>query len=357
MYPSDADNFGDPLLTDPDTDQDQHLNMVFTPKIPAALAGFVFSCDFVPRGPNTQGSNFGENFYARVPTVAGSAFDGSDNPASFLRGMRAVIVHEVKHIAGFGARLENPAATSFEDSWLEEGMAMTAEEVWARDRIYPGATWKGDMTYQTTLRCDVRPTSCPGAPFAVFDHFARLYDYLDAPGATSLFGRVADNDFVFYAASWSFIRYNVDRYATSEATYLRGITSATINGIANIAQQSGANRDDILSNWSLALYLDGNASMTGNADVNIRSWNTRDIFSGMNLDFPTSGGFPKQHPLVPVLLTSGDFAVDNAGIHGGSFSPFDLTGQTGATRTVGVSGTTAGAPPPTTFRLVIARTQ
>jgi hypothetical protein len=359
MYPSDRDNFGDPLITDPDTDADQHLNMVFTPVIPATLAGFVLSCDFFERDASNQVSNFGENFYARVPTVAGTGFfPQADNPDQFLRGMRAVIVHEVKHIAGFGARLEG-SATSFEESWLEEGMAMTAEEVWARDRIYPGATWKGDMTYQTTLRCDVRPDTpgCVGTPFVMFDHFAKLYDYLDVPGATSLFGRVADNDFVFYAASWSFIRYNVDRFATSEATYLRGITSAAVNGIANIEQQSGANRNDILANWSLALYLDGTAAMTNNADVNIRSWNTRDIFSGMNIDFPQSNNFPKTHPLFPVILTSGDFVVNSAGIHGGSFSPYDLTGQTGATRTVGVSATTAGSPPPTLFRLVIARTQ
>jgi hypothetical protein len=357
MYPSDADNFGDPLLTDPDTDADQHLNMVFTPVIPAALAGFVLSCDFFPRDANNQVSNLGENFYARVPTVPGTVFDGTDNPIQFLRLMRGTIVHEVKHIAGFGARLENPAATSFEESWLEEGMAMTAEEVWVRDRVYPGATWKGDMTYQNTLRCDVRPnfTECTGRPFVMFDHFSRLYDYLDVPGATSLFGRVADGDFVFYAASWSFIRFNVDRYATSEATYLRGITGAITNGIANIEQQSGANRNDILGNWSLALYLDGTAA--GNADVNILSWNTRDIFFQMNHDFPTSSGFPKTHPLFPQAVSAGDFSADNSGIHGGSFSPYDLTGLAGATRTVGVSGTTAGSPPPTQLRLVIARTQ
>ena len=49
-----------------------------------------------------------------------------------------MIVHEVKHIAAFGARLENPNTTSFEESWLEEGMAMVAEEVWALYRVALG---------------------------------------------------------------------------------------------------------------------------------------------------------------------------------------------------------------------------
>jgi len=357
MYPSDANNFGDPLLTDPDTDNDQHLNMVFTPVIPSALAGFVLSCDFFPRSATNQVSNLGEIFYARVPTVPGTVFDGTDNPVAFLRGMRPVIVHEVKHIAAFGARLENPNTTSFEESWLEEGMAMVAEEVWARDRVYPGAVWKGNMTYASTLFCDVRPRTCTGAPFVMFDHFARLYSFLDLPGATSVFGRVSDGDFVFYGASWSFIRYNVDRYATSEQTYLRGITNAVSTGLLNIAQQSGADPVQILGNWSLALYLDGNAAMAANGDVNFPSWNTRDIFSGMNADFPQTANFPKAYPLVPQLVTFGDFTVDNTGIHGGSFSPYDLIGQAGTTRTIGISAGTSGSPAPTVFRLVIARIQ
>ncbi|HMG71094.1 MAG TPA: IPT/TIG domain-containing protein, partial [Gemmatimonadaceae bacterium] len=355
MYPSDANNFGDPLITDVDTDMDQHLNMVFTPVIPSSLAGFVVSCDFFPRSANNQTSNFGENFYARVPRVPGTAFDGTDNPAQFLRLIRGVIVHEVKHIAAFGARLENPNATSFEESWLEEGMAMVAEEVWARDNVYAGASWKGNMIYGTTLSCDVRPSSCAGAPYVMFDHFARVYSFLDSPGASSLFGRVADGDFVFYGASWSFIRYNVDRYATSEQTYLRGITGSVLTGIANIAQQSGADPTQILGNWSLALYLDG--TMAGNADVNIASWDTRNIFAGMNTDFPQSNNFPKPHPLVPQVLGSGDFTVDNAGIHGGSFSPFDLVGLSGGTRTIGLSAGGPGNPGTGLFRLVIARIQ
>jgi hypothetical protein len=356
MYPSDANNFGDPLITDVDTDMDQHLNMVFTPAIPSTLAGFVVSCDFFPRDANNQTSNLGENFYARVPTVPGTTFTGADNPAQFLRLIRGVIVHEVKHIAAFGARLESPNFNGFEESWLEEGMAMVAEEVWARDNTYPNAAWKGDMIYATTLFCDVRPSfqQCANAPFVMFDHFARVYSFLDVPGASSLFGRVADGDFVFYGASWSFIRYNVDRYATSEQTYLRGITGSALTGIANIAQHSGADPTQILGNWSLALYLDG--TMPGNADVNIASWNTRDIFSGMNADFMGQGLFLKPHPLVPQILGQGDFAIDNAGIHGGSFSPFDLIGQTGTTRTIGLSAG-AGNPDTGLFRLVVARTQ
>jgi hypothetical protein len=359
IYPTVSAYFADPLVSDQFTDADQHLNMVFTPAIPAGVTGFVISCDLFDRNTtDNQGSNLGENFYARVPAVAGTGFS-SDNPDQWLRGMRPVIVHEVKHIASHGAHLVNNARR-LEESWLEEGMAFVAEEVWARDHIYPGAAWKGNMTYATTLYCDVRPTnpSCTGKPFVMFDHFARLYSFLDLPGTSSLFGRVADGDFTFYGVSWSFIRFNVDRYATAEASYLKGITNATdVTGIANVASQSGAGRDQILGMWSLSLYLDENGAIGQNADVKFPSWNTRDIFGGMHTDFPQSDDFPKTYPLVPQAVAAGDFTIDHAGIHGGSFSAYDLTGLSATARTIGLSAGTTGGAAPGSLRLVIARIQ
>jgi hypothetical protein len=359
MYATVSTYFADPLVTDQFTDADQHLNMVFTPSIPSALAGFVTSCDFFSRNTtDNQASNFGENFYARVPRVAGTGFD-TDNPDAWLRAMRSIVVHEVKHIASDGAHLVNDA-NRFEESWLEEGMARVAEEVWARDKVYPGATWRGNMNYASTLFCDVRPTNpgCIGRPFVMFGHFATLYSFLDIPGSTSLFGRVADGDFTFYAASWSFIRYNADRYATAEASYLQGITNATdVTGISNVARQSGAGANEILGMWSLSLYLDEHLAMAANADVKFPSWNTRDIFRGMNTDYPQTDDFPKIYPLVPQTVGAGDFTIDNAGIHGGSFSAYDLTSLSAAVRTIGLSSGATGSPASASLRLVIARIQ
>jgi hypothetical protein len=359
MYPIVSTYFADPLVTDQFTDADQHLSMVFTPSIPSTLGGFVTGCDFFPRNStDNQASNLGEIFYARVPSVVGTGFS-TDNPDQWLRSMRSTIVHEVKHIAAIGAHLANNA-TRFEESWLEEGMARVAEEIWARDRVYAGAAWKGNMNYASTLFCDVRPTSpsCAGRPFVMFRHFATLYSFLDLPGTSSLFGRVADGDFTFYAVSWSFIRYNADRYATTEASYLQGITNANdVTGILNVVRQSGADINQILGMWSLSLYLDENGASAGNADLRFPSWHTRDIFAGLNSDFPQPENFPKTYPLVPQVVGAGDFTIDNAGIHGGSFSPYALTGLSATTRTIGLSAGTSGSPASASLRLVIARIQ
>jgi hypothetical protein len=347
MYPSDSTYFGDPLVTDPQTDHDGHLNLVFSPSVPAGIVEFADGCDFLPPGTGNEASNFGENFYGRVPSGA-----GSDTKDAWLALIRATIVHEVKHIASFGARFLAKAPP--EETWLEEGMAFTAEEVWARDRIY-GTMWKGNAGYDATINCEghLTVTGCAGKPIVMFDHFSKLYPALDQQGSVSLFGRVSSNDLTFYGNAWSFIRYNADRYAGSdEVGFLRGITQSTTTGLANIAHQTGADPEQMLGMWSLSLYLDENTTVTGvNKDLDFPSWNLRDIYSRLSADFPPQ--FPKPYPLVPQAVPSGDFSIDNAGIRGGSFALYDLAALTASGRTL----TLVPGGQSTSLRLVIARIQ
>ncbi len=346
MYPTVSNYFGDPLVNDANTDADQHLNMVFTPAVPSSALGFVSGCDLFPRTTKPQ-SNFGENFYGVVATVAGTGFT-SNTADQWLRLMRSTVVHEVKHIASNGAHIVNDAA-AFEEIWLEEGMAMIAEEVWVRDAIYH-TTFRGNADYASTLRCDVRPVACPGnPPFVMYYTFPLLYDFLDQAGSFSLFG----DGGTYYGTTWSFIRWSADRYASSEAGFLRAITQATnVFGIGNVARQTGAAEDQLLANWSLALYLDEHPATAANPDLKFQSWNMRDIFRGMSVDFPQF--FAKQYPLVPQVIATGDFTVDNAGILGGSFATFDLSSVVGSTRAIGLGPSGVGDAG---LHLVIARIQ
>jgi hypothetical protein len=350
--------FADPLITDSRTDGDGRLNMVFTPSIPPGWGAFVVGCDFFQRNDSdNRASNFGEYFYARVPTSLSSGLTG-DTRETWLRQMRSTIVHEVKHIASFGAHLVNTASTVFEHSWLEEGTARIAEEIWVRDWVYSGALWKGNLDYAETLFCEAQPddAGCGGAPRVMFSHYQSLYRFLDVPGATSVFGRVSDDDFTFYGSSWSFVRYNIDRYGASEAGYLRGLTNSSVAGIENVVFNSGAHADQILGMWSLALYLDERPSMTGNIDVRFPSWNTTGIFEGMNRDFQPQG-FVKPYPLVPEPVPGADFIIEHAGIRGGSFSPHTLFPVSVDSRTISLTAAGSAHPAPTALRLVIARTQ
>jgi Bacterial Ig-like domain (group 2)/IPT/TIG domain len=356
MYRSDSAYFGDPLVTDAYTDGDHHVDMVFTPSVPSGLAGFVVSCDLFARDSvNDPSSNFGEFFYAVVPTVAGTGYNGNTADA-WLRNIRTTVVHEVKHIASMGARLTNNAST-FEESWLEEGMAREAESVWLRDHLYH-APWKGEATYAATVFCDVRPTysPCGDAAYGVFSHFLTLYTVLRNPGASSLFGRVTDNDFNFYALAWSFSRWVDDRYAISDTAFLRGITQATsTSGMTTIAALTGQSVDQLMGHWVLSLDVDGLSAFAANPDVQFPTWDTRDIYAGMAADFPSF--FPRQFPLTPLKLTGGDFAVDNAGIHGGAFAMYDVTTTASMGQTIALRGAGGSGPPGFSLRIAIARKQ
>ena len=194
----------------------------------------------------------------------------------------------------------------------------------------------------------------------MFGNFNTLYSVLESPGASSLFGRVADNDFNFYSLAWSFSRWADDRYATSDASFLRGITQATTTtGMASISALTGQSTDDMLGHWTLSLDLDGDAAFASNPDVQFPTWNTRDIYAGMASDFPypSYSYFPLPFPLTPVALPAGPFAVDNAGIHGGAFAMYELTTSATAGQTLSLLGASGSGPASFSLRIAIARKQ
>ena len=191
------------------------------------------------------------------------------------------------------------------------------------------------MNYRASLYREVRVNlpECATIPYSMYArHLPGLYDVLSAPGASSIFGRVADGDFKYYYASWSFNRWAMDRYGTSEAAYLRAIAQSTTTGMTSIVAVTGRPIAEMLGNWTLSQYLDDN---TSNLDLSVPSGNLHDVFAGMHTDFGTS--FPRSYPLEPVVLPFGAFTMDNAGIHGGSFAMYSLPVTGTAARTVGLS--------------------
>jgi hypothetical protein len=369
MFPILQTNFGNPLAMDGVTDNNAKVVMVFTNAVNTlgGVAGFVVSCDFFDRTTQISGlpnlsSNFGEFFYAFVPTPTGQT------PEEWLRGIRSTIIHEVKHITSFGehiARL-NP----FELPALEEGTARHSEEIWARQAIY-SQPWKGDITYANSLFCDVRPqgqaggAQCVGKPFAVFRHFQTLYDYLVTPESFTPLGRVQQNDFNFYASMWSFVRWAADNYATTEPAFFGAITIAAQPGMPNLTARTGRTSDELLGDWLLSLYLDNLAGFTpaANMPVSIATWNSRSIFSGMNADFCNNNvpvnqrSFCRVYPLQPRPVAFGAaYASGPVNVRGGSGAYFEFSGAQTGKQLIDVHAPAGGAPS-ANLRLAIARIQ
>ncbi|MFA6165297.1 MAG: Ig-like domain-containing protein [Gemmatimonadaceae bacterium] len=366
MWPILTQSFGNPLVMDQQLSRTGKLVMLFSPRINTmvggAVTGFVVSCDFFPVS-QAPSSNFGEYFYAFSPTNLASGIS-SGTRDSWMRQIRATIIHEVKHITSFGERFSRNA--EFEELWLEEGLARHAEEQFARS-IY-GTAWKANTGYQASVYCDVRPASpsapqCAGRPILMLRHFDALYQYLESPEPYTVLGRVSAGDATFYGTSWSVVRWMMDQYATSESTFLSQLVQSTKSGVANLeARVPGHVWEEMFGEWALALFTDDYPGVTfANARLQFPSWNLRDEFRGLCNDFgPCAGGFstifPVAYPFAPRPVTFGAFSTTVSALNAGSVSSWLLSGTQATPQLLDLRGANGGEPPGQ-LRLAIVRVQ
>ena len=352
MYPILTENFGDPIVLDPGLDANGRIVTVFTERVnDDALAGFVISCDFYPRTV-APSSNEGEVFYAFVPTDPSAGYpSGLLTKDKWRREIRSTLIHEAKHITSFGGRLSRGAP--FEESWLEEGTAMHAEELWSRASY--GSAWKGNTTYEASLYCDVRQTlpECASRPYVMLQHFTMLYDYLASVETLTPLGRATPGDYSFYGSAWAFVRWVIDHHATSDAAFLKPLTQTSATGLANVSLQAGRPFAEMLADWSLAMAADDYAGVTpARRELSFPSWQTRDIFAAMHRDY---SAFTRPVPLAARAVRFGGF-TGTVSLRGGTAAIFELSGTQLATQLLELRSPTGGAPPANT-RIAILRVQ
>jgi hypothetical protein len=373
MFPILTTNFGDPLAMDAQTDQNGRLFMVFSPVVNdlqgGNVAGFVTSGDFFDVG-SCPASNFGEYFYARAPTSTGSGIDQDPSTMTadeWARATRTVIIHEVKHITSFAEKFASPIeitnAFFQRDQWLEESSAMIAEELWARTVF--GYAKGSNVNYANSIYCEVRPTPNPSwpqcqplKPLSMLDHFFFLYNYFENPETTSAVGPLAADDFTFYGSGWMFVRWLIDSFAASESAFLTALNKEmTHPGTDNIETRTGRTLAELLSDFALAIALDDYPNFTPkDAKHSLPSWNTRNIYQGLNADFSSQGFFQKVAPLRVRPASLGRFVIDVSSVTGGGFSVFEVSGSSTSKQLLEFRGL-SGAGFPADMRVKLVRVQ
>jgi hypothetical protein len=360
MFPILTQNFGDPLAFDSETDNNQRIVMLFTPRVDSlsrgGLQGFVRFCDYYPPSYDqlVAGSNQAEIFYARLPK-------NSTELSEFRRDMKGTVIHEAKHITMAATRFASPDADVLEESWLEEGTAQIALELYARTRPqYAGVTWKSDATYLQSVYCDVRPTfpgRCNGAQYLMADPLFELYFYY-RDNENKSFMSPGSQDINIYGSAWKFARWATDQYATSESDFLKSLVAEPhLTGVANVADKTHHSFEEMDGLFTLALLADDypGAPQGASAKYTFPSWNIPDIFSGAAADFPSEF---VGSPLRTHFVTFGDFAVSVPTLVGGSGSLFNLSGTQTGPQTFSVRAPGGGSVDPfTTLRLVILRVE
>jgi Big-like domain-containing protein/IPT/TIG domain-containing protein len=361
------EHFGDPLAYDASTDANGRIVMLFTKAVndrAANLLGFVTVCDFF--APTVQGasaSNQAEIFYARVPTSTEINYNNINTRVGWMHNMRGTLIHEAKHIVAYAERFQTPVEADLEESWLEEGTAQAAIEFWGRATYYAGkATWKGNATYENTMRCDARPAdaACGGQPSIIMDHFLFLFGYYENVETRSFFSSGRDDSSI-YGSAWLLSRWAADHYATDEAAFYRSVTqSYTQTGLTNIEARIGRDYTSFHADFMMALYADDVSGLTppASARYTIPSWNMRDMFLGISQNFTRGGEAVPAFPLRIRAAPFGAFTADVGSLLGGSAAYVELSGTPTAPQLLDLRAPAGLAlPENSTLRLAVLRVQ
>jgi Big-like domain-containing protein len=285
VYSVDTENFGEPS----DIDGNQRVILFFTravneltpPNQNFFVGGFFFSRDLFPTTGTTTlegcaGSNVAEMFYLLVPDPVG-VINQNVRTADFVRGLAVgVLAHEFQHLINASRRLYLSNSRTFEDVFLDEGLAHVAEElVFYRSS---GLTPRQNISYETTQ-------SSPSI-LAAFNQFGaanmrRFHEYLLNPTANSPYANNAE--IATRGATWSFLRYAADRRGGSESALWFQLANPPVgvHGMDNLSRVFGPDLQQWIRDWATANYADDLVEGIESQDTH-PSWNFRSILSGMN---------------------------------------------------------------------------
>jgi hypothetical protein len=371
MYPILVDYFGDPLILNDYRSGNGVLFMLFSRQVndmQTPVAGFVFSGDFYAR-ELCASSDETEIFYARIPTLPGSEYDGDARNSTvpqFMWSMRSTVIHEIKHLAAYARKIWNVRGTSaqpnFEETWLEEATARLSEEFYARALF--GYGQGQNVKYEDSVYCEVRVGAnwpdCDPYPSVMQKHFGNLNSYLKTPEQLTPIGSTSTQDASFYGSGWLLVRWAMDHSGMTEDAFSKAIVEEpNLRGVPNVVARTGRSFPEMLADWTLALAVDDHPTgvTPARAQLTHPSWDVRDIYRGFNTDFGSRENttFPTPWPLVPRAVSGSAFTTTVAGVRGGSASFFDLSAPTGGQLIELLSS--AGGVPAATLGLSIVRIQ
>jgi hypothetical protein len=355
IYPLDTTAFGAPT----NVSGNGKVMLFFTRSVNAltpnstnsyTIGGFFFARDLYPKTARNglascPSSNEAEMFYLLVPDPNGTVNNNKRTKDEVTTLNLGTIAHEFQHLINAGRRLYvNTTAVSSEETWLDEGLAHTAEEL----LFYK---MSGFTSRQNIGFSQVAVAVSPFNNYAS-QNFARFYLYLINPEITSPY---APNDSLSTrGASWNFLRFAAGRQgASGEANFYRSLVNSTTAGRTNLANVLGGNAamSDYLRDWTVSLIAD-DFSVAETALLDQRyitpSWNFRSIFPNLRI---TSSNPLGVYPINARTMQSG--TTQRITLAGGTSSYVRFGIQSGKSAILNLASN--GNALPTTLRYAVVR--
>lgn len=277
--PLDRENFGDPS----DIDHNGRVLLFFTKTVndltpvgsSSYIGGFFYARDLFPVVgtadlPACPTSNVGEMFYVMVADPSRGGVFTKANVATEVYG---TLAHEYQHLINASRRIYvNTSAADLEETWLDEGLAHTAEEL-LFFRV------SGLQPRQNLAASTIQQSAAYVNAFNNYEvsNFGRYQEYLKTPSAYS---PDADNDsLATRGATRAFLRYAADRRGTSDGDTWFQLVNSTTTGIANLTNVFGSGLINEFRDWGTSVLTD---DLTGVAATYQQpSWNYRSIYAAL----------------------------------------------------------------------------
>jgi hypothetical protein len=343
IYPLDVGAFGQPT----DIDGNQRIGLIFTLEVnrltPAGslvfVSGLTFSRDLFPRTGTTRaeacaGSNEGEFFYLLAPDPLGRV-NGNRRTTGFVdTNTTAAIAHEFQHLINASRRLYVNNAPSFEQQWLDEGLAHIAEELlfYHEAGLTPRANISASDLQASTRRATAFNLDMTGGGNTV-----RYRSYLFNPARSSPFA--ADDSLTTRGAAWNLLRYLADRAAATDGNIFFRLANGPAVGMANLQAVFGKDTPSQVRDWAVSHAADDLAATA--PALQQASWNWRSIFTFLY------GAYPLQ---VPPMQDGASYS-GRIVAGGAAYYQFSVPSGSSATLTLGGASRTAGSR----LQLVVVR--
>jgi hypothetical protein len=338
INPLDVANFGQPS----DIDGNGKVVIFFTKEVNAltpkgstggVVGGFFFERDLFPLTDNTQlglkgcaGSNYAEMFYMLVPDPTG-IYSIPESKSYVNRVTPGTLAHEYQHLINAGRRMYVNSANSFEDTWLNEGLAHIAEELLfyrvsgVSPRSNLGITrFSGDTSLVNAFN-----------QYQI-DNTVRFEIFLGKPSSTSVYG--GNDSLETRGATWNLLRYLADHAGTPESNTWMALVNSTTSGQGNLARVFGEDYMTMIRNWAVSVFSDDVAGVN-DARFSEQSWNYRSIFPNLSDGNTRLGKYPLQ--VVPIAdgspviasVFAGGVAYLRFSVNSGAQASIDWSAATG----------------------------
>ena len=350
IYPLDTQYFGTPS----DLDANGRVIIVFTREVNALtpagsgggyVGGFFFGGDIFPRVDTPlQGacprSNVAEIFYLLTPDPGGSVNGNPFSKSLVLRSSAGTIAHELEHLINASRRIFVNDADEFEEVWLDEALAHSAEEInfYAASGLSP----RRNITFAQIEE----PAAAAAVDKYMLDNFGRYLTYLEAPDENSVIG---PDLLETRGGSWAFLRYAADRRGTGDQPFFFSLANSKLTGLANLSQVIGTRGLDWVQDWTMAVYTDDAVPGVDPQRFTQPSWNFRDIMPHVSKYYRG----PELFTLKVHLLGSAEREEIRLRGGGAAYLRFGI----GSSARVGLRLTSDDELPPASLRFTLVRTR